>query len=295
MNRWLQIAALVLGVAAVILWAALGANRGWTRTTVPVRTIDEVTGIEGITYQFPRGLAAGSRSPGRGRFALSQTTTKTSQLKGIITMKRSFLTLIALAGLGGALYAEPLSFDFKDPKGVNNVVFKLDAPLEAIQGSASGISGTVSFDPANPAATKGRLVVSAASLHVPNPMMKEHLHGPQWMEVAKHPEITFEAAELRNVKTSGDNTTGEVSGSLTIKGVTKEITAPVKLTYLRDKLGQRVPNLKGDLLVIRSTFTVKRSDFGINPGAPQDKVADEIELSLSVAGAAPRQGLTSSR
>ena len=56
---------------------------------------------------------------------------------------------------------------------------------------------------------------------------------------------------------------------------------------LKGKLGQRVPNLQGDLLVIRSSFTIKRSDFGINPGAPQDKVSDEIALTLSVAGASP--------
>jgi len=46
--------------------------------------------------------------------------------------------------------------------------------------------------------------------------------------------------------------------------------------------------MKGDLLVIRSNFTIKRIDFGINPGAPQDKVSNEIELTLSIAGAAPR-------
>jgi len=39
----------------------------------------------------------------------------------------------------------------------------------------------------------------------------------------------------------------------------------VKLTYLKDKLGERVPNLKGDLLVLRSNFKVNRADYGINP------------------------------
>jgi polyisoprenoid-binding protein YceI len=203
-------------------------------------------------------------------------------------MKRSIITLISLAGLTGIALAAPQTFDFKDPKGVNNAVFKLDAPLEAIQGSANGISGSVTFDPEAPASTKGKIVVSAASLHVPNPMMKGHLHGGQWLDVAKNPEITFETRELKNVKSSGDQTTAEVVGTITIKGVAKEITAPVKFSYLKDKLGQRVPNLKGDLLVIRSTFTVKRSDFGINPAAPQEKVADDIELSLSIAGAAAR-------
>ena len=203
-------------------------------------------------------------------------------------MKRTLLTLVAVATLGGAALAESLTFDFKDPKGVNNAVFKLDAPLEAITGSASGVSGKVTFDPADPGKTKGKIVVAASSLHVPSPMMKEHMHGEQWLDVSKHSEITFEAKELKNVKTSGTDTTADAVGVLTIKGVSKEITAPVKLTYLKDKLGQRVPKLKGDLLVIRSSFPIKRSDFGINPGAPQDKVADTIDLTLSIAGAAPR-------
>jgi len=167
-------------------------------------------------------------------------------------------------------------------------VFKLDAPLEAINGSASGISGTVTFDPADPAATKGKIVVTASSLHVPNPMMKEHMLGEQWLDVAKNKEITFEAKSLSNVKTTGDNTTADVTGTLTIKGMAKEVTAPVKLSYLKDKLGMRVPNQKGDLLVIRASFSVKRSDFGINPKAPEDKVSDTIDLTLSIAGSSPR-------
>lgn len=51
MKRILQILALLVVLAAVITWAATGANRGWTKTSVPVKTLDEVTGIEGISYQ----------------------------------------------------------------------------------------------------------------------------------------------------------------------------------------------------------------------------------------------------
>ena len=203
-------------------------------------------------------------------------------------MTTRIITLLTLTTLTSAALAAPQSFDFKDPKGVNNAVFKLDAPLEAINGSANGISGTVTFDPADPAATKGKIVVAAASLHVPNPMMKEHLHGQQWLDVAKNQEIIFEAKSLSNVKTAGDNTTADVSGTLTIKGVAKEVTVPVKFTYLKDKLGMRVANQTGDLLVIRANFAIKRSDFGINPSAPVDKVSDTIDLTLSIAGASPR-------
>jgi len=203
-------------------------------------------------------------------------------------MKKQILVLLSLAASAGVALAAPQSFDFKDPKGVNNAQFKLDAPLEAVTGSANGISGTVTFDPEHPGATTGKIVVAAESLHVPNPMQKGHLHSGQWMDVANHKEISFEAKELKNVKTSGDTTTADAVGTMTIKGVSKELTVPVKLTYLKDRLSQRVPNMKGDLLVIRANFEIKRSDFGINPGAPKEKVSDTIELTLSIAGAAPR-------
>ncbi|MBI1841170.1 MAG: YceI family protein [Verrucomicrobia bacterium] len=202
-------------------------------------------------------------------------------------MKKTLLLSLGLLAVASVASAAPQVFDFKDPKGVNNAVFKLDAPLEAITGSANGISGSISFDPENPGATTGKIVIAAASLIVPNPIMKDHLQGEQWMNVAKHKEITFEAKSLSNVKTSGYTTSASVTGTLTIKGVAKETTIPVRFTYLKDKLGQRVPNMKGDLLVLRANFQIKRTDFDINPKAPQDKASDTIDLALSIAGAAP--------
>jgi len=47
----LQLASLAIVFAAVVLWLITGANRGWTKTSEPKRTLDEVTGIEGITYE----------------------------------------------------------------------------------------------------------------------------------------------------------------------------------------------------------------------------------------------------
>lgn len=58
MKRTLQILALVVALGAAGFWLAAGANRGWTKTSVPVKTLDEVLGIEGITYEkrFVPGL-----------------------------------------------------------------------------------------------------------------------------------------------------------------------------------------------------------------------------------------------
>lgn len=195
--------------------------------------------------------------------------------------------IIPFLTLTTAVYAAPQSFDFKDPKGVNNAVFKLDAPLESINGSASGISGTVSFDPENPTATTGKIIVAAESLTVPNPMQKEHLHGANWLDVTKYPEISFEAKSLANVKTEGNVTTADATGTFTLHGVSKGITVPIKLTYLKGKLSSRVPKMEGDLLVIRANFIINRNDFNIQKGQSEDKVSPTIDLSLSIAGASP--------
>jgi len=203
-------------------------------------------------------------------------------------MKKQIASLL-LVGLASVAWAAPQTFDFKDPKGVNNVQFLLDAPLEPISGSASGISGTVTFDAANPGATKGKIVVAAESLTVPNGMMKEHMHGKDWVDVANNKEITFETKELKNVKTTGSETTADAVGTFTLKGVTKDVTVPVKLTYLKDALGKRLQNAKGDLLVIRAKFSIKRTDYEINPKAPEDKVANTIDLTLNIAGAAAQK------
>ncbi len=198
------------------------------------------------------------------------------------------LAILALLGVTGIVLAAPQTFDFKDPKGINNAGFKLDAPLEAINGNASGVSGTVTFDPANPGATTGKIIVATGSLMVPNPMQRTHMLSDKWLDATKYPEIIFESKEFKNIQTAGDTTTADVTGTFTLKGVSKDLTVPVKLTYLKDKLGDRLPNQKGDLLVIRASFSIKRGDFNINPGQYEDKVADTIDLNLSIAGASPK-------
>ena len=193
---------------------------------------------------------------------------------------------LAIAVAPGVLNAGPIKFDFKDPKKVNNVVFLLDAPLESINGTAIGVSGTVTFDPAKPAATTGKIVLATSSLHVDNPVMKGHLLDEKWMHASKFPTIEFIVEKMTKVKTSGTTTTATIVGKLTVKGVTKKVTVPVRLTYLKGLLIKR-NRVPGDLLVLRSDFIIKRSDYGINAGISEDKVSDEIELKLRVAGAAP--------
>ena len=183
--------------------------------------------------------------------------------------------------------AAPLAFDFEDPKGVNAIQFKLDSILEPIAGTASDVTGTVTFDIENVAATAGKLQAPAASLQVPNDSMTEHLIGAGWVDAATHPDISFAFASLTDVKSTGENKwTATANGQFTLKGVTKAVTVPVSLTYLPGKFGARInkPEVAGDLLVVRGEFSVERADFGIKPGQNEDKVAPVIQLTFALVG-----------
>jgi polyisoprenoid-binding protein YceI len=184
------------------------------------------------------------------------------------------------------LFGGAKAFDFKDPKGVNTVIFQLDALLESINGSAGGVSGNVSFDPEKPAETSGTISIEASSLRVDNSVLQEHMHGEDWLDVQKFPTIEFSLAHLTELKQQGRSLHALAEGKMTIRNVTLKMNLPVELTYLESMLGKR-NRVPGDLLIVRSKFKVKRDDFGIKPGEYLDKVANEIDISINLAGACP--------
>lgn len=61
------------------------------------------------------------------------------------------------------------------------------------------------------------------------------------------------------------------------------------LTCLRDKQGDcATRKIQRAVLLIRTKLTTKRSDFDISPGQFEDKVSNQIDMTLSVAGASPK-------
>ena len=195
------------------------------------------------------------------------------------------ITLI-ISCLNSQIGATESVFDFKDPKNVNNIIFQMDAPLESINGSGDKISGNVTFNPEKPELTKGKIILESASLHVGNPLLKEHMHGKDWLEVDKYPTISFSLHKLHEIKKEGINYSARAHGKMNIRNVTLDMKIPVKITFLKGLLVKR-NRVEGDLLVIRSKFSVKRDDFNIQAGNNLEKVANQIEISLNVAGAHP--------
>ena len=94
-----------------------------------------------------------------------------------------------------------------------------------------------------------------------------HLKSPDFFDVGKYPQSTFDVTELK--KNSDTNYT--VSGNFTLHGVTKNISFPA--TVAKD----------GETVKISSEFNINRKDFGIKyPGMPDNLIKDEVVIKLDL-------------
>ena len=200
-------------------------------------------------------------------------------------MMKRILGIIAGLSLAVNVLAGSATFDFTDPSGVSNLSFDMTAPVESISGSADGISGSIDFDPAKPEATNGTISVATSSLMVPKGKMRDHIMGSMWMDAKKYPEMKFELSGVSGLKTTGDGVfKGQANGTMTVKGVAKELNTEVTIKHLAGKLGAKLPGKKGDLLVVTGTLIVNRDAFNINAGQKLDKVANDIHIRMNFIG-----------
>ena len=193
--------------------------------------------------------------------------------------------LTAVARQGSA---EPLTFSFDDPKGVNAVSLKLDSLLEPIVGFATGVSGTLTFDPESPSAMTGTVSIATESITMANKTMTEVLHSDEWLDVKKHPSVTYRITEVARAKRVTD-TLYELTtrGTFALHGVSHDKEIPMTVSYQKERLPDRNHKGKGDLLIVRATFRVDRTKYGIKPAMGNDIVAKDIEIDVAVTGMAP--------
>jgi polyisoprenoid-binding protein YceI len=204
----------------------------------------------------------------------------------------SSIALVALASIVGfKQMGGAQSFSLQDPKGVSGLSISIDSKLEPVKGFANGVSGNVTFDPSKPSAATGTVVIDAASTYVASRGMTEAMHQDWCLDVAKYPTIEFKITKVTGVKAGKDGTySAKVSGDFTLKGITKAMTVDATATHLPNMIKQRggMPGKDGDLLVIRSNFSFKRSDFKIAPDLSTNVIGDRVDIGLSFVAVSPR-------
>ncbi|OZB11940.1 MAG: hypothetical protein B7X53_18515 [Hyphomonas sp. 34-62-18] len=129
---------------------------------------------------------------------------------------------------------------------------------------------SLSGDAANPAGASVEAIIDMASLNIANPEFAGELMGPAWFDAASHPQAVFRSTSIQLTS----ETTAEITGDLTLKGVTRPITLAAKLNgSAYDPLRQ------ADVVGFSASGEISRADFGIDrfSGLLTDTVRIEIE------------------
>ena len=151
------------------------------------------------------------------------------------------------------------------------------AMVTKVRGSFNEFEGTATLDGANPADSRVEVTITAASIDTRNAQRDEHLRSNDFLAMQEYPKITFASTGVRQV----DDTTFEVSGDLTIKGVTNPVTIPFTFEgAATDPFGNQRAGFEGSV-------SINRKDWGVNWNAAlegggvlvSDKVTLEFEIS----------------
>jgi len=126
----------------------------------------------------------------------------------------------------------------------------------------------ISFDPANVAAGHAEVGIDIASAATGDTQRDEALPQPEWFDAKKYPQAKFEAKSFRAL--GGDRY--EAVASLTIKGVTKDVTLPFTLQISGDQA-----HMLGHLDIERSTYNVGEGAWAA-PTFVGAKVGIDIDL-----------------
>ncbi|HOC18938.1 MAG TPA: YceI family protein [Vicinamibacterales bacterium] len=166
-------------------------------------------------------------------------------------------------------------------KAHSEVSFQVRHLLTRVRGRFSDFDGTIAYDEAAPEQSSVRLEIRTASIDTNEPARDKHLRSDDFFAADRFPAITF--ASTKMVKKGED--AFEVTGNLTIRDVTKEITLPVTF------LGKAKDPWGNERLAFEVEYALNRKDYGLNWNAALETggflVGDEVKISVAVQ-AVPR-------
>ena len=143
--------------------------------------------------------------------------------------------------------------------------------ISKVPGDFEKFSGTITYDPQDLANSKANVSIDVNSINTRIEQRDHHLRSAAFFDVAHYPTITFVSTKF---------TQGYITGKLTMKDVTKDITIPVSILGPVKTMGDR------QAIGISGSVTVNRQDYGINWNKNLDQggvfVSNDILLSINI-------------
>jgi len=170
--------------------------------------------------------------------------------------------------LGALLLAPALAQVDAAKSSVIAVSKQMGVPVE---GKFRRFSAQVRFDPAKPADGRASIEIDIASFDLGDADFNRETTKKEWFDAAKHPKATFVTTAI---KPAGAGKF-EAAGKLTIKGITRDVVAPVSF------------KAEGGQQVFEGVLPIKRLTFNIGEGEWKDTstVADDVQIRFRIVTA----------
>ena len=190
----------------------------------------------------------------------------------MLRRSRTLALLVASLAAAAALSAETYTID----KNHSDASFQIRHFASKVRGRFSDFEGTIQADPAKPEASSVVFTIKTASIDTNQPDRDKHLRTADFFDVEKFPEITFKSSKF----TPAGKDKYDVTGTLTMHGVSKEVTLPVTfLGSMKDPRGNEVASFEIET-------KLNRKDFGINWNKTLDNggvmLSDDVDISISL-------------
>ena len=191
-------------------------------------------------------------------------------------MFRAFLTAVALTVLTGAA-APALAVDtYTVDPAHSEVSFQIRHLVTQVRGKFDDFKGTVQLDPAKMESSAVEFNIKAATIDTGVADRDKHLRSADFFDVEKFPELTFKS---KSIKATGKDQYA-VTGTLTIHGVSKEVTLPVTFGgTIKDPWGNQRAGFSTET-------TLNRKDYGIVWNKALDNggalLGDDVKVAISL-------------
>jgi polyisoprenoid-binding protein YceI len=158
----------------------------------------------------------------------------------------------------------------------SEAMFQVRHLVTRVRGRFSDFEGAIQFNAAQPDQSSVAFTIKTASVDTSVADRDNHLRSEDFFHVEKHPHITFVSKAIVN---KGDNEF-DVTGTLTIRGVTKDVTLPVTfLGEAKDPWGNARIGFEAEL-------TINRKDYGLLWNAALETggflVGDDVKITLQI-------------
>lgn len=140
-----------------------------------------------------------------------------------------------------------------------------------LYGTFKDFDGTFSFDEKNPANDKVNVTINTNSIDTNHAERDKHLRSADFLNVAKYPQATYTSTEVKK-----DGNDLDITGNLTLNGVTKPVKLEAELT------GQGDDPWGGKRAGFEAEGKIRLKDFNITTDL--GPASQEVDLIISVEG-----------